>query len=1419
MMARQINDSIRIEHEVKQWFHQRIQKKFGANNSTYILGQEEAQSAVDALQNSVFDSVKRIMNTYQPTSSSSLASNSTLSPMTVERPVVLATTSSTSSIVSSCGRPNNSNVSCAQSFSVYSTSHNQDFQEIVTMATQYPSTSVQRPAVQMTNVHSSVQRPTSQQRQMAPDTLNTGYQVVSVTRNNVRDDMRNSNTTFPVITNVTSYQHAKRQSQQLPLRQLLQQQNPVLTNLHNERSQQHQLLQKQQQQQILQRQQQLRHIQHQQNQPSLQRMQQQPRPQQPRPQQQRPPQQLPKQLRPQQPRPLLQQPQQSQLQQQHPVQLRLVYPYQQQQQHQQQQQQHLQMRLQSPSMRQVRQNLHLQLQQLHALQQNQNPQNNMRMTLPMAQYPRALRVPSVVATTLRAPNQMLSDRYETPPTFYNPDERGNYNWLNKLALMTEQLNTTSSTQQQQQHPTQHHLLQQQLSPTASISLPTPPNTSQQNKMPSLQPDRFDDSRSIITMSLPSSFEPIDRGPSVSVRHISISSETSENDTTIARNCFSGSSSIATPSTVPLISPTLQQGSEESSAPKTTSELVTSSSSSDVATLNHPVVSRVTSGPRVKHTPPSQQAPSARITCKMKTFRNYTLISPTKKNIKSVNQPDSSESQSSDKNLEIPEVLEFPEIDVNDILYPPSVAPLPTEDTDKKTVTVSVDKDETLRESENDLEFPEYGIDEMLSKTVTNESTSLLNVNTSLTTSDPIASSMPAILTTITSTAIFPTVSTTIRTSPTDVTYMTIHSPSPTTSSVKITESLSPLDETSSTVATSISSISVTQQTTTEDEPSTQRRYSLTLKSSLETMCINSSETKRSKMTAAEEGEESVVTSAEIEESTTPETAISLVEETAIISAEPPETEDVTKTSAKTEDSTMASVTSTETITTFITTSTMAQTTSNINPTTAPSTLVTKTMNFPNIDIDGEDTTIKENLDNERSSQVAIATHEPGKVDFLSFIPDTSIFKSEIEKSLNQRNIEMPLKGTRKRRNPPDDIPSFKEPPNCAINRPNLAKKNCNTPNKISTCSDVMVVSDDMGVGGKNPFIPEESVPDQIREYIEEHYQTILEKLGGQKDKMGNKLHVHFDGSVEVQLSDGESVRIRYKELIRRKFQDSDNVPDDVINLSDDEDASSPNVDSSPVVSSSNALFIDDVKPVPCVVTTLSSTATLIQSIVNKSTVPTVVSLTNSNRNATAVDAISVADNVATSKESVVKTTMSSTTSPLNTPETCQEKKEPGSVRSRSEDETQEVNDVAMETDENQDVDETADCFNLNLGILVGNSSKNSPINNDDFSSKSRGDLDTNHDMDPLNDLYEDISDGLAFVSESSPNVTNVFTASWEPESGDVKMPDTFVTPDNISAKASTSNSVNGQAKNQNQKKNSDVKDEKLTRKSMNLPFV
>lgn len=72
--------------------------------------------------------------------------------------------------------------------------------------------------------------------------------------------------------------------------------------------------------------------------------------------------------------------------------------------------------------------------------------------------------------------------------------------------------------------------------------------------------------------------------------------------------------------------------------------------------------------------------------------------------------------------------------------------------------------------------------------------------------------------------------------------------------------------------------------------------------------------------------------------------------------------------------------------------------------------------------------------------------------------------------------------------------------------------------------------------GSVSFVPDNDVPKKVQDYLNVHYQTVLEKLGDKKEKLGNKLHVHEDGSIAVQLSDGECVRIRYKDLIKCKYE-------------------------------------------------------------------------------------------------------------------------------------------------------------------------------------------------------------------------------------------------------------------------------------------
>ena len=68
------------------------------------------------------------------------------------------------------------------------------------------------------------------------------------------------------------------------------------------------------------------------------------------------------------------------------------------------------------------------------------------------------------------------------------------------------------------------------------------------------------------------------------------------------------------------------------------------------------------------------------------------------------------------------------------------------------------------------------------------------------------------------------------------------------------------------------------------------------------------------------------------------------------------------------------------------------------------------------------------------------------------------------------------------------------------------------------------------------FVPEIDVPFKVQHFIQEHYQTILERVDGRSHLLGNKLHVHQDGSIEIQIVGGESLKIRYKDLIRRKYE-------------------------------------------------------------------------------------------------------------------------------------------------------------------------------------------------------------------------------------------------------------------------------------------
>ena len=58
----------------------------------------------------------------------------------------------------------------------------------------------------------------------------------------------------------------------------------------------------------------------------------------------------------------------------------------------------------------------------------------------------------------------------------------------------------------------------------------------------------------------------------------------------------------------------------------------------------------------------------------------------------------------------------------------------------------------------------------------------------------------------------------------------------------------------------------------------------------------------------------------------------------------------------------------------------------------------------------------------------------------------------------------------------------------------------------------------------------------MQNYIQEHYQTIVERLGERKHQLGRRLEVHADSSIVIQLADGDTLRIRRKDLVRRKHE-------------------------------------------------------------------------------------------------------------------------------------------------------------------------------------------------------------------------------------------------------------------------------------------
>jgi len=141
------------------------------------------------------------------------------------------------------------------------------------------------------------------------------------------------------------------------------------------------------------------------------------------------------------------------------------------------------------------------------------------------------------------------------------------------------------------------------------------------------------------------------------------------------------------------------------------------------------------------------------------------------------------------------------------------------------------------------------------------------------------------------------------------------------------------------------------------------------------------------------------------------------------------------------------------------------------------------------------------------------------------------------------------------------------------------------------------------------FIPEEDVPHKVRKFIQEHYQTITERMANIDNILGHKLNVHIDGSIEIHLVDGESIRIRYKDLVRRKYeressQATSSNSSEVVDLSCQEESSAisetldndePNVvpetkpESSPKNLTQEAVVGNRAKPIEIGVDTINGT--------------------------------------------------------------------------------------------------------------------------------------------------------------------------------------------------------------------------------------
>ncbi|XP_057296538.1 uncharacterized protein LOC130625454 [Hydractinia symbiolongicarpus] len=86
------------------------------------------------------------------------------------------------------------------------------------------------------------------------------------------------------------------------------------------------------------------------------------------------------------------------------------------------------------------------------------------------------------------------------------------------------------------------------------------------------------------------------------------------------------------------------------------------------------------------------------------------------------------------------------------------------------------------------------------------------------------------------------------------------------------------------------------------------------------------------------------------------------------------------------------------------------------------------------------------------------------------------------------------------------------------------------------------------------FIPSADVPYNVQKYIESNYDAIVSSITGKRDLVGSKLLVHKDRSVEIHLITGESVRIRYKDLLKKRYAKNSTNPE-IININDEEKTS------------------------------------------------------------------------------------------------------------------------------------------------------------------------------------------------------------------------------------------------------------------------